>query len=259
MAFGKTLICSTITIVKWKFWEKKNTLSALDPHLMAFAMLQRMSEHGSPFNEWRPEGVEIPAEAEAFIEISVWAYQLTIFLDCIERKFGFDTAQSVKSHLVTVANRWDEKQVMSMYLDTITLGRSSTERDEFLSDASEIQVDVNIAKSLLAISAEGEEAKAAIYLILGHSLTLGRLSAQIRFTDLVNKMEFRPETVFGLRKPEETPIEWSPLPGCFERHLQRRHGNPLFRVERLTVAIADALTARARDGADLEKLHLDIN
>lgn len=169
--------------MKWRFWNKKNTLADSDPHLIAFAILERMTKQDPPFNEWRPEGVEIPCDADAFIEISVWAYQLTIFLDCIERKFGSDTAHIVKSHLLTLANKWDRKQEMSRFFDAVVLGRSSTERNQFFKDAPELQVDANIAKALLAICAVSEEAKSAVYTILGHSLTLGRLSAQTRFTE----------------------------------------------------------------------------
>lgn len=238
--------------MKWKFW-KKNSLTTLDPHMLSFVILDRMAKQQPPFNEWRPEGVEIPKVAEAFVEIGVWAYQLMIFVDCIERKFGSDTAQIVKSHLLTLAERVDKRQVMKRYFDVIMLGRASTEREPFLTDQPDIQIDCNVAKRLLETSTESEDAKGAIYLLFANALTLGRLSAQMRFTTLIEKMDFRPETVIGLRKPKETPLTWSEEPGCFERHLQRKFQNPLFPVDRRNITTAELISARSRDGADLRE------
>ncbi len=41
--------------------------------------------------------------------------------------------------------------------------------------------------------------------------------------------------------------EWSKTLGAYERHLQRRHGNPLFTPERQTVTAADVYQARVHD------------
>jgi hypothetical protein len=243
--------------MNWQFW-KKSPLQSLDPHMAAFAILDRMFKVQPPFNEWRPEDVEIPEVAGAFIEIGVWAYQLTIFVDCIEKKFGADTAQIVRTHLLTLLERWDNKHVMKGYFAAVVVGRASTERELFFSDQPDIQIDCNVARALLSTSAESEEAKDAVYPILGHALTLGRLSAQVRFAPLVDKMEFKPETVIGLRKPKETPMEWSESPGCFERHLQRRFQNPLFPVDRQNITTSELISAQARDEAERMQLQEDF-
>jgi hypothetical protein len=44
--------------------------------------------------------------------------------------------------------------------------------------------------------------------------------------------------------------KWSEVPGCFERHLQRRDGNFLFPLERRTVSRGEIAEARRRDKID---------
>ena len=55
----------------------------------------------------------------------------------------------------------------------------------------------------------------------------------------------------------DTVIDWSERPGCFERHLQRRHNNPLFPSERQHVTAADVAVARRRDAQDFESLRAE--
>lgn len=44
-------------------------------------------------------------------------------------------------------------------------------------------------------------------------------------------------------------IEWQELPGIYERHLQRRHNNPLFSKERRNVSLDDVKIVRNLDNA----------
>lgn len=239
--------------MKWRFWRKDNTLQNLDPHIAAFWVLQQMAGRKHPFDEWRPPDAVMSEYADAFVEICVWAYQLSIFLDCVERKFGLDVAELVKSHLLTLMNKNDPDGMMQRYLDAVQSGRALPERELFFAGIPAIQVDCNVAKAFLATAAEAEDVKAAVFPILGNSLTLGRISAEARFSRLADLISFRPEAVFGLRKADEIPIQWSDSPGCFESHLKRRHNNPLFPAERRTVSSSEIAEARARDLADLQE------
>lgn len=47
--------------------------------------------------------------------------------------------------------------------------------------------------------------------------------------------------------------KWSEVPGCFERHLQRRDGNVLFSSERRTVSRGEIAEAQRRDKIDQDK------
>jgi len=47
--------------------------------------------------------------------------------------------------------------------------------------------------------------------------------------------------------------KWSKIPGCFERHLQRRDGNILFPPEKRTISKGDIEEAQKRDKVDQDK------
>jgi len=52
--------------------------------------------------------------------------------------------------------------------------------------------------------------------------------------------------------------KWSKVPGCFERHLQRRDGNILFPAERRRVSKEEIAQARKRDKMDKERLVKEV-
>jgi hypothetical protein len=244
--------------MKWKFWRKENTLTNLDPHMLAYVMAQRMVNREFPFNKWRDEDDVIPAKIEPFIEICVNVYQMSILLDLIELKFGSDVAGIVRSHMIVVLNRGDARARMGQFFDAVQFGRANPDREQFFAYDPAIQVDCNVARAFLKCLGEGREEKDAVYPVLGKALTLGRISAKAAFGGTVESIQFRPETIIGLRKPEDIPIAWSELCGCFERQLQRRHLNGLFRPERRRVSTAELIDAQMKDWADVQQLQTDM-
>jgi hypothetical protein len=243
--------------MNWKFWRKDIALKRLDPHMLAVIMVQSMVGHTYPFNKWRDDENPIPESADAFVEVAVNVYQLCIFLDFIERQFGTDVAEIVRSNLITVMSKGKTGDVIKKFFDAVRTGRTTRERELFFTDSPAIQVDCNVAKALLSIASEPEDVKHALYPNLGQSLTLGRISAESSFGELVKQIEFRPESVFGFRKPEEIPVRWSEACGCFERQLQRRHNNALFPPAKRRITTGELIEAQSRDLADLEKLQAD--
>jgi hypothetical protein len=244
--------------MKWRFWRKDNPLAALDPHMLAYVMVQNMVGHKPPFNMRRDKEDAIPERFEPLIEISVNVYQLSIFLDFLERKFGSDVAGIVKSHIIALMNKGKVGAIIHRFFSAVEVGRATPEREQFWAHNPAVQVDCNVAKAFLALAAETQEEKDAIYPLMGKSLSLGRVSAEAAFGHLVESIEFRPETIFGLRKPQDISVNWSDTCGCFERHLQRRYLNALFPLERRGVSVGEIAEARAKDIADLKKFKTDV-
>ncbi len=58
--------------------------------------------------------------------------------------------------------------------------------------------------------------------------------------------------MFWNKKNLMKQIEWYENPGCFERHLQRRHNNSLFPLERRTVSNEELKEARGKDYSHLK-------
>jgi hypothetical protein len=188
--------------------------------------------------------------------MAVNIYQLCIFLDFLEEKFGSDVSGVVRSHIIALMGSWGRKYsgIIGQYFEAIQIGRALPEREPLLAGDPSIQIDNNIAKAILSAS---EEEKKALYVLLGQSLSRGRISAEAAFGGVIEEIEFRPEIIIGLCRPEEIPLAWSEACGSFERQLQRRHNNPLFPSEKRTVITAELVVARSQDLCDLCQLQED--
>lgn len=243
--------------MKWKFWVKDKPLSHLEPHAVAYMVVQMMVKREVPFNKWRDQDEAMPERREAFIQICVNVYQLSIFLDLLELRFGSDVAGVVRSDIIALMNT--RSVAIGPFFRAVEIGRATPEREQFFANDPAIQVDCNVSKAFLDIVSEAQAEKDAIYPQLAKSLGFGRIGAEAGFGGLVKSIEFRPETIVGLRKPEDIPVGWSDKCGCFERQLQRRYMNPLFPVQRRMVSRAEILEARAKDLNDLKELQTDMD
>jgi len=178
-------------------------------------------------------------------------------MDLLERRFGSDVAGIVKSHIIALMTTG--KVAIDRFFRAVWAGRAKPEREQFFAHDTACQVDCNVSRAFLDVVSGTQTEKDAIYPVLAKSLSLGRFLAETAFGDLIKGVEFRPETIVGLRKPEDIPISWSEKCGCFERQLQRRHMNALFPAERRSISRAELLEASMKDWNDLKQLETDVD
>ena len=247
----------------WKFWERTSRLKEIDPHSLAFWLVGSISERKPPFTMWRQDGMSFTEDEEAFVEVSVWTYQVFTFLRLLQPKFGVEIPRIVREHLLILLNRGERPlgDQMKALLEAVERGyERHTQKPLMRPDKPDapFPLEVSVAAALLSIAAESTENKEKVFWNLAWALDCGKIAAEHLFTPVIEKMEFRTDTVFGLaREPvggpaEKTYLIWSESPGCFERHLQRRCDNPLFPAKRRIVFQSEIDAARARDAAEAE-------
>jgi len=231
-------------------------LKSVTPHVLAVTMLRSLMEMDK---EWRMIEAEITSEAHTKFPMACEFYQLCIFLDLLKQRFGAGVSSLVEASLTSVSNV-NGKDVFTRVMAAISCAREIGPIEDGPDDIR-INMDCQVADQLLKIVGESDEEKRQFRLILAESLTYARVWAEGVFPEFVAKIEFDPMSVAFVKV--ETAYRgltnrWRESPGCFERHLQRMEGNPLFSESQRTITENDILQARAKDDAELKSLVLDV-
>src|SRR6267143_3024308 len=232
-------------------------LRNVTPHLLAVAMLQIVRERS---NMWRDPEIEIPQQADAAVAIACETYELRIFLDLLKQRFGSGISKLVEASFASIVDDVDGLSMFSRVSAAILRARRLGPAAEGPEDPN-LRLDLQVANQILSLFGESDEERRAVRLPLAQSLSRGRISAQFFFPALVAKTDFDPLSVALVTRETEykgTTRRWSEVPGCFERHLQRKEGNLLFPDSERQPTQEEIREACAKDKADLERLQKDI-
>lgn len=185
----------------WRFWEK-SPLEEITPAALALIMTKRLANGQEPFNLWRSPERTIPAEADAFFEMSVWAYQLALLIDAIEERFDAEIATAVLRQFEILFERREGGRAILRFMTLAAEGRRRYREDQFRAPDNPEMIapaELHIAAELMQASGETEEKKQAHLWDLAYFLDCGRIVAQPRFKSFVEKLRFDPKSVVGLR------------------------------------------------------------
>jgi hypothetical protein len=150
--------------------------------------------------------------------------------------------------------------LFSRFMAAISLARELGPTEDAAGN-KQIGLDCRVADQALKFISESDEEKQTFRLVLAESLTYARIWAEQIFPQLVAGIEFDPTSIAFVNV--ETAYKgltnrWRESPGCFERHLQRMEGNPIFPESQRNPTDEDILLARSKDDAELEKLVIDV-
>ncbi|MCC8400613.1 tryptophan leader peptide [Paraburkholderia sp. MMS20-SJTN17] len=225
-----------------------------------------LSSDSAPFANWAAPGITFPAEVEALARNGVRGYQLALWFWLFAEKHGSIAAKMARESFCLLAD---------------AVQASSGDRIDAL-----LELENRLAHSLEALSAQqctfrleglSVELPTEFFLATGllrlapDSPYAGNESAGLQGNDFKLADCFRHATEEGLSifRPMIDAVDfdakslpnwkWSAHPGAAERHLQRRHNNPLFPLHRQLVTAHEVFEARLADAQSLQDIRSALN
>ncbi|MHB8471298.1 MAG: hypothetical protein ACYDC8_00330 [Gammaproteobacteria bacterium] len=254
--------------MSWKFWEKKKksvTLDALkspaDAQASSLWAAGLFLQNLFPFSDWQSPDAGLSAKAVETAKFSAQGFQLAMYFWLFSRKFGNEAARIARDN-------------MALTLDSKSDGKIGTMTEAFISFI-ENAINHPVTQEMQKVVVDGKELDVPPEYWMGMYVLLRMNDSPYYMQDApaLNGDDWAVALCLGHAKDKALPVfqhmmesvlefnavsfpywKWSAKPGAFERHLQRRHNNPLFPAERRIVTTADVYEARIKDTEALSEL-----
>jgi len=258
----------------WKFWQKKSvapTRSLLEwptDSYKAVTMLGSLfvSRELPPFSQWRPVDAELSHDIERLAEFSTKALQLILWFWRFRQAHGDIAAQMAQDAFCLFLDGLSEGAIAEQteaLLNIIDTTRKSfeelpEEKRQFTSNGATVTLPFHW---FLALAFLTQVSDSPFY---GKDTDIGDADMNLAIclahgSEMANEFWAPMLDHIGPFNPGSYPAwKWSRHPGAFERHLQRRHCNPLFPPPRRSVTAADVYYARVKDAQVFQALRRDL-
>ena len=260
--------------MRWKFWQKPEASTASHAwssinwpadacdSLRALAALYLRDVHR--FTEWRAEGFAIESGLESLFRRTVKAHQLHVWFALYLAQRGEVEAKMLRDALPHVMDELEPNEEMGDRIHNLLEAQScavdyfselSAEEKAAAADPPDLEstLEWHLAFYLLVFNpdspfVEPDEVPDGQQHALAACLRKASHEAQSAFEPMLMAIErFDPARLAGWEW-------WSQTMGPRERHLQRRHQNPIFAPQRHIVTASDLYPARLLDAREYDEV-----
>ena len=256
----------------WRFWktEKRHEESRnwpTDTHESIRQLLGIYQDAGTPpFASWAAPGIAFTPDIEPTARNGVKGYQLALWFWLFAEKHGTIAARMARETFCLLADAaqpssgdtidalLDLENQLAHSVEAIS-AEQRTFRQEGLS--VELPMEFFLATGTLRLTPDSPYAGNADAPLQGNDYKLADCfrhateEALAVFRPMIQAVEFDAKSLPNWK--------WSARPGAAERHLQRRHRNPLFPLHRQMVTAHDVHEARLADNQALQDIRNEFN
>ncbi|QND86523.1 Uncharacterized protein ChrSV_4297 [Chromobacterium vaccinii] len=251
--------------MSWKFWQKRaaqqETMEWPTDSFEAVKMLVSLfvGRDLPPFSFWRAEDVELTVETEQIAQsgskglvLALWFWQFAATHGDIAARMARDAFCLLLGNLRDEGRTGEHAEWLLTVIDDAKKGFEQLAEDKRTFEVAGEKVDLTfhwyLALALLIQDQDspfyGKDNVGDADLNVGLCLAHAAEQAQCIWEPMLVHI--------GPFNPANFPSwKWSAKPGAFERHLQRRHNNPLFPYDRQQVSAVDVYYARVKDAQAL--------
>ncbi len=256
----------------WRLWKTEKRQDDTrswpsDTHQSIKQLLSMyLDSNGAPFAGWIAPGITFTPDVEPVLRDGVRGYQLALWFWLFAEKHGTIAARMVRESfcLLVEAAQPSSGDKIDALLDLANrLAHSvesiSSEQRTFQQEGLSVELPMEffVAVGFLRLAAESADAGSATASMQGTEYKLADCfrhatdQALAVFRPMIDAVEFDATSLPSWK--------WSAQPGAAERHLQRRHSNPLFPLHRQMVTAQEVYEARLADARTMQDIRSELN
>ncbi|MFL9963398.1 tryptophan leader peptide [Paraburkholderia sediminicola] len=256
----------------WKLWktEKRYDETRSWPSGTHESLKQLLDMYlgsdATPFANWAAPGTTFTPDVEEFARHAVRGYQLALWFWLFAEKHGTIPAKMLRESLCLLANAvqplsgdkidvlLDLENRLAHSVEAIS-GQPRTFRLDGLS--VELPMEFFLATGFLRLAPDSPYAGNEDASLQGNDFKLADCFRHATeeglavFRPMIDAVDFDAKSLHNWR--------WSAYPGAAERHLQRRHNNPLFLLHRQMVTSQEVYEARLADAQALQDIRSELS
>jgi hypothetical protein len=255
----------------WRLWktekrQDKTRSWPSDTHESIKQLLEMyLRSDAAPFAGWAAPGVTFTADVEPVLRNGVRGYQLALWFWLFAEKHGTIAARMARESFCLLAEAaqpssgdridtlLDFENRLAHSVEEISSGERKFRVESF---SVELPMEFFLATGFLRLSPESPYAEDENASLQGNDYKLADCfrhatdEALHMFRPMIDEIDFDAKSLPNWK--------WSTHPGAAERHLQRRHSNPLFPLHRQMVTAHDVYEARLDDARALHEVSNEL-